>query len=290
MTGATDALRYIGAGLGFRVVPLRPNSKLPLTPHGVKDASDDPKLIAHWWNRWPSANVGLAIPDSIRVLDVDLRTLGDESLDACVEAHGPLPLTMQQRTGSGGSHYLFTVPHGTKTRTKVPDCPGLEVLGGLDEDGRPKKFIVVANSAVPLDAKGNRNPNGGRYSWVTPRGTPIAPMPAWLLDDVREEPRAQAVERVAPTSPDAFERARAYMAKVAPAISGSNGHNHTFIVAQKLVRGFVLSDGEALALLREWNQSCVPPWSEHELRRKVQQARERGAMACGDLLERRRTG
>ena len=33
--------------------------KAPLTPHGFKDASIDPKVIGACWTRWPQANVGL---------------------------------------------------------------------------------------------------------------------------------------------------------------------------------------------------------------------------------------
>lgn len=82
-------------------------------------------------------------------------------------------------------------------------------------------------------------------------------------------------------------RARAYLAKHPPAISGSNGHNTTFVAAQKLVRGFGLDEAAAFDLLCEWNQRCEPPWSEHQLRRKLHQAAHRGFVAPGSLRDRR---
>jgi len=72
------------------------------------------------------------------------------------------------------------------------------------------------------------------------------------------------------------ERARKYIAKLPPAVSGSSGHNATFHAACVLVLGFGLSEGDALGLMREYNQSCRPPWSERELVHKVNQAAKQG--------------
>lgn len=68
------------------------------------------------------------------------------------------------------------------------------------------------------------------------------------------------------------ERARKYVEKMDPAVSGQGGHNATFTVACRLVLGFGLNEGDALFILREYNQRCSPPWSERELQHKVKQA------------------
>jgi hypothetical protein len=69
-----------------------------------------------------------------------------------------------------------------------------------------------------------------------------------------------------------IERARKYVAKCPVAISGQGGHNATFHAAAVLVHGFALGEPDALALLREWNCSCVPPWGESDLQHKVKSA------------------
>lgn len=70
-----------------------------------------------------------------------------------------------------------------------------------------------------------------------------------------------------------IERARRYLDKMPPAISGSGGHDATFRAACCLVHGFALPEGDALALLTRWNEShCSPPWSEGELRHKIASA------------------
>jgi hypothetical protein len=68
------------------------------------------------------------------------------------------------------------------------------------------------------------------------------------------------------------ERARRYLGKMGPAISGSGGHTHTLLCARALVRGFLLSHGEALALLEEWNGINAEKWTTHELEHKLRSA------------------
>ena len=68
------------------------------------------------------------------------------------------------------------------------------------------------------------------------------------------------------------ERARRYIAKCPPAISGQGGHNAAYHVAAVLVNGFGLGYGDALMLLQEWNHSCQPSWSERELQHKIESA------------------
>jgi KaiC/GvpD/RAD55 family RecA-like ATPase len=69
-----------------------------------------------------------------------------------------------------------------------------------------------------------------------------------------------------------IERARKYLGKLPPSISGQGGHNAAFKAACVLVLGFGLARDTALALLREWNQLCQPPWNERELAHKVDSA------------------
>ena len=87
-----------------------------------------------------------------------------------------------------------------------------------------------------------------------------------------------------PASPGAQERARRYLAAIPAAVAGQHGDEATFRVCCRLVRGFALNDEEALGVLREWNQGCAPPWSEAELRAKLQGARRYGREAIGGLL------
>ena len=74
-------------------------------------------------------------------------------------------------------------------------------------------------------------------------------------------------------SPEAvIERARKYVAKMPVAVSGDNGSGKTFNVACVLVKGFELPTEDALEILREYSDRCDPPWSEHELQHKINDA------------------
>lgn len=73
-------------------------------------------------------------------------------------------------------------------------------------------------------------------------------------------------------APNPVDLARRYVRQCEPAISGQEGHKATFRVAVALVRRFGLNEAEALAVLRDWNRMCQPPWEESDLRYKITSA------------------
>lgn len=274
MTPLAAALGYAKRGLG--VLPIEPRGKVPigaLVPHGVKDASADAATIRGWWARVPAANVAIAVRPEWFVFDVDPRNGGAEELARLEREHGALPPTITARTGSGGEHRLFARPAGVKLRGKLG--PGIDLLG-------VGRYFLAAPSVHPC---------GGAYRWTSAKGTAIAQPPRWLVELARavEAPAVAPSRPIAPTSADVVERARKYLARCEPAISGSGGHTTTFLVAQKLVRGFELDEGTALALLAEWNTNCKPPWSKRDLARKIKEAARSGSMPVGALRDARRS-
>ena len=82
------------------------------------------------------------------------------------------------------------------------------------------------------------------------------------------------------------QRAALWLSKVPPAVSGQSGHSTTYTAAVGLVHGFQLSEGDALALLSSWNQSCQPPWSDRELTHKLREAASKShSKPAGHLLQ-----
>ena len=79
-------------------------------------------------------------------------------------------------------------------------------------------------------------------------------------------------------------RAGRYLLAVGPAVAGEHGDLRTFRICCRVVRGFELSDHEAMSVLSEWNARCQPPWSERELLMKVQNARRYGREPFGALI------
>lgn len=68
------------------------------------------------------------------------------------------------------------------------------------------------------------------------------------------------------------ERILRYLDKCEAAVSGQNGHATAFRVACRLLNGFALSEAETLRYMAGYNQKCQPPWSDRELKHKVEQA------------------
>lgn len=262
---------------GVRVFPLA--GKRPITTHGVLDATDNLRAVVRWFFGRPTINVGLAIGvgalTGIRVLDSDPRKGGDINRARLIEEHGPLPETLTVRTGrgDGGVHEYFAFPPGDYREKLCGRDGGLELLG-------VGKYVVGPKSTHP--------DTGGTYEVISPAHVGIAIAPSWLVKLATRELPSTPVAPPIPSSAPILERARAYLAKCDAAISGSYGHDTTFIVAQKLVRGFELDVETAYALMAaEYNPRCKPPWSERELRRKVDQAARAGHMQSGYLLGRR---
>jgi hypothetical protein len=154
------ALSY--AARGWRVLPVEPRGKRPLTPHGHLDATTDEATIRALWARWPDANVGIACAASgLVVLDVD----GEHGRDLLTQAfpHG-LPTTLRARTGrEGGEHLYFAAPEGVRfPRALIDDDTAAEIK---------HKGYVVAPPSV--------HPSGRAYEWITPEA--VAPAPAALM-------------------------------------------------------------------------------------------------------------
>jgi len=160
--------------------------KHPMVARGFHAASRDPQRILRWWDRWPSANIGVATgaASGIVVLDVDPRSGGECSLEALTARRGPIPETLSARTGGGGWHLFFAHPGGQipNTAGRLPghtaSAPGLDVRG----DGG---YIIVPPSV---------HASGTPYRWVDADQSP-APAPPWL------QPPPPDPERVAPAVP-----------------------------------------------------------------------------------------
>jgi hypothetical protein len=133
-----------------------------LVPHGVKDASCDPAVVAAWWRRFPQANIGLATGHRFDALDID-GPEGAGALRAVAARHGVvLPSGPLVRTGSGGWH-LYLAPTGLGNPTP---------RGLTQVDWRGRGGYVVAPPS--------RHASGVRYRFLRDLATPLSEVPAGL--------------------------------------------------------------------------------------------------------------
>lgn len=185
------------AAAGWPVLPLAPNTKLPLLScpvnrrykaegstlrcdrtcgsregHGLYDGTTDVEVVAGWWRAHPHALIGARVPDGLVVLDVDPRNGGDDAWTALLADFGPLPPTLTQHTAGGGWHFFFAHPGGRLRR---------EMRHGVDVKAGGRGLVVLAPSA---------RADGRRYEWVDLR--PAAHLPRSWATAVRRPERTSS--------------------------------------------------------------------------------------------------
>lgn len=129
------------------------------------------------------------------------------------------------------------------------------------------------------------NPCQVRIEYLRPQ-TILAPsdFPAMHRPSDREPGDPVHDRRVSGALNDRVDRARRFLQSVEPAVAGKHGDLRTFRICCRVVRGFDLSDEEAVSVLQTWNAKCEPPWPERQLLEKVQNARKYGREPYGGLL------
>jgi hypothetical protein len=177
---------YLYADLGWHAFPLAEGSKLPKIStaaggRGFLDATINRDQLRGWFTRWLRANIGIRMGPTSGLfgLDVDVRHRGDESLRRLIAKHGNLPNTLRARTPSGGFHFYFAWP-GIELRNSA----GL-LDDGLDTRGNGG-YLAAAPSVVS---------RVGEYNWEN-WGTPVAPMPAWLVKMLKKPERPAVPPRM----------------------------------------------------------------------------------------------
>ena len=210
----------------------------------------------------------------IRHVFLDADKDGDGVLQAIgVRRDLPLPKYVI-RSSPGRLHVLWQVTGFTKEGAEALQK---QLAGELGTD-------KAATSCAQL----TRLPGFLNHKY-TP-GCEVAADYAHAIDPASPDsfPRPKAkpdVQRPVAGRADSLERARRYVAAIPPAVSGQQGDLATFQVCCRLVRGFALTDDEALVAIQDWNASCRPPWSEQELRWKLCSARRSGREPVGGLLQ-----
>ena len=153
------ALAY--AGYGWPVFPLKPRTKIPVTPHGFKDATTNLERIDGWWTN-TQYNIGIPTGIAFDVIDIDvpdgpasLATILATTVDPKTgkgllpDAHGVVA------TASGGTHYYIEVQGGGN---KASIMPGIDTRGRggyvvappstLGEIGRSWSWTVAPSPSI----------------------------------------------------------------------------------------------------------------------------------------------
>jgi hypothetical protein len=140
--------------------------KHPVDPYGLMGATTDPEKIKLWWKQYPKANIGIRTGPGpgLVVVDIDPQYGGDRKN---LERLGAIPATLTAKSGGGGEHIYLKHP-GCRVKTK-------NMLGGF------QGFDQIGDCGY-IVAPPSNHISGGTYSWKTKPDTPLADIPAWLMD------------------------------------------------------------------------------------------------------------
>lgn len=274
------------ARMGWWVFPCQSGMKIPLTTHGVNDATCDEETILAWNTRWPDANWALAcgMGHGPYVVDVDVDE--EKGVDgwASLKDLPELPATVRQNTPRGGAHFLFYTENPPRNKNSL--FPGIDI--------RAKGYYIMLPPSI--------HPNGKEYAWadgMAPGEIAMAEFP----DAFRPPPpkksampwettsKTAKTASPLPASTPIIDRARLYLSACEPATQGQAGHDKLLWAARALVVGFDLDDSTSISLLWEdFNPRCNPPWNREteakDFERKVAEARRTpGTKPFGWLLD-----
>ncbi len=239
------ALQY--AGYHWSVIPMRSRDKRPLIKwqqYQQQRASQDE--ITGWYQRWPTANVGIVtgIISGLLVLDIDPRHGGDDSLAQWQREHGPLPQTVEARTGGGGRHLYFSHPGGI-IHNRAGLAPGIDLRG----DGG----CIVAPPSI--------HNSGNPYQWLNghePGNVRLAELPGWLLTILQDEFHSP-------------RHSTAYWQQLVSEGAGEGERNNTVASLGGHLLWHGVDPDVVMELLLCWNRiRCSPPLDDDEVIRTVQ--------------------
>jgi putative DNA primase/helicase len=156
------ALQYLQRG--WSVFPVAGKSQPLVKWDPLQERRATEAQLISWWNKWPDANIGVALGKVSNLLRIDC-----DGPQAEIELAklGGLPPTLAFQSPSGGRGYLLTYLDGSVTRKLWKGAGEHEELR-VQSDGA---YTVLPPSV---------HPRGGCYSWLTD-GDP-APVPRWLRD------------------------------------------------------------------------------------------------------------
>ncbi len=168
MAQKTDATGCLSAALGYarrgwRVLPVRAGSKVPVTVHGVNDATTNEATIHAWWERRPSAGVTIAMGavSDVMVLDVCLPASSKSSSASWTPgstrtarlANSTKNISKNMRTGFWNAH---------RKRSRRSEPPGQDALAHAQDAIELYGGLVVLRLAKVRHGRAAMNAKGAR--------------------------------------------------------------------------------------------------------------------------------
>lgn len=256
-------------------------------PHGEKQKGKCPLIawaqrvkrhpteeeLRGWWRKWPTANVAILTGAHSGVLAVDFD--GQSGEEAWIDLFGSdTPLTPGFRTSGDGRRALYQLPPGFA-------CP----TTNEPTADRPLTFLATGSITVMPPSRHRSGclyaDNPGANIFTDPLTMAFPALLNHMASKTKKRQKASVCLPVAREEKPATAKQRTRAVGKAkawePAFDGKGGRLVAFNLANTLVNGLGLSVEEALSVMMDhWNGRCVPPWTEEELRERVQSAARDG--------------
>jgi len=208
--------------------------KHPRVGNWQRASSTVPGTIRHWFERWPSSNIGIVTgtPSGVLVIDVDDKAdrRGSIALDCLKEELGWITETLTAMTGSG-RHLFYRQPAAKCVNSTSSLGDGLDVR----TDGG---YVVAAPSL---------HVTGKRYAWADFEHE-IEELPAEIIQLLRGSPRIDS----------------AMVQKSGSIPEGMRNNALTSLAGRMWARG--MTQVAIAGALAEFNAAkCIPPLPNTEL-------------------------
>lgn len=154
------------AELGFRVLPLRPGTKVPDLRHWPEEAGRDPDTIRRHFelssrrHAGAQPNVGIVTGDGLAVVDIDTHHGGE--IPSWLDTK-----TAAVKTASGGLHYYYSVA-GPVPNSVGRIASGVDIRGERGQVAAPPSIITLMNPSgfrPESDSLPSPKPQGV-YRWI----------------------------------------------------------------------------------------------------------------------------
>lgn len=239
------------------------STKFPCQPNGTPASSTDPSTWCDFSELADSMPRGFVFSGSDDFIGIDLDGCRDPETGKLDPWAREIVLklgTYAEISPSGTGVKMFATTGTPWQHRNRTDLPG-------DGYGGKSPGIEIYDVGRYFATTGNRLSGTKEINFVDEQLE-------WIAEkyDLKHSYAKVDGTNIANESP-VLERASKYVAKMDPAISGSNGHGACYKVACALVLGFALTTDEAYHIIAsEYNQRCDPPWSEKEIWHKVNSA------------------
>lgn len=231
---------------GVSVIPIG-EGKVP----AIKWMAYQDSVLPEW--NYDGCNIGIVTGEFNKIAVIDC-----DNYESYVWWMANMPATPLMTKTKRGMHFYYRHPGDyvkNDCHVSINGSPeydvrgdgGYVVIGPSMRDGYQYHFCVTEG-----------NLRGG---WLNPDMLPVFDM-AWRPERAPTESIWEGT---------AIKDMAKYIAKVF-AVEGQGGDKETYRICRKMCENEI-PEGEAMALLAEWNQTnCTPPWTIRELHRKLKTA------------------